>query len=393
MASLRSCVVTRAGQLAQDSQVAAAAAAALLAAAAALLPGALAAAVAAAAVCHLPDRAAAAAAAALLAAAGLLPGAFAAAIAASRRCHGHCWSKVVGNVHRLYSQVYFTHPPSCPRWPLGPAARGRRTRDRLLRPRLSGCAVCAGRDCDGEVAEREHRGGRIPGCPPPPQVPSQPPAMLSTISRQLRSCPAAQSGITRSFAAAAATNPVAKFNTSMGSFKAELYLDKMPITASNFIDLSQTGYYSGLHFHRVIPSFMNQFGCPNSADAASPRAGTGGPEGGSEFTVLDGDGVSIQRNAGGNIPDELQGEISNEPFTLSMANTGQPNSGGSQFFINTVHNKFLDYFDRSSPSAHPVFGKVTEGTDVVLAINTTQTDGSDRPITPVQMISIEIEGL
>eukprot|EP01050_Picozoa_sp_SAG11_P008727 SAG11_NODE_782_length_7192_cov_4.178063_7_plen_83_part_00 len=58
-------------------------------------------------------------------------------------------------------------------------------------------------------------------------------------------------------------------------------------------------------------------------------------------------GEEIVRSGGGNIPDEFKGEISNEPFTLSMANTGRPNSGGSQFFINTVHNDFLDYFSSS----------------------------------------------
>ena len=76
-----------------------------------------------------------------------------------------------------------------------------------------------------------------------------------------------------------------------------------------------------------------------------------------------------------------------------MANTGRPDSGGSQFFINTKHNSFLDWFDRSSPSAHPVFGKVTEGMDVVEAINLCDTDRSDRPTTPIMMNSITIEGL
>ncbi len=72
----------------------------------------------------------------------------------------------------------------------------------------------------------------------------------------------------------------------------------------------------------------------------------------------------------GTIKDEHlpNAKFSNEPGTLSMANTGQPNSGGSQFFINTVHNSFLDWFDGQSPSAHPVFGKVTEGMDVVKTI-------------------------
>jgi len=73
-----------------------------------------------------------------------------------------------------------------------------------------------------------------------------------------------------------------------------------------------------------------------------------------------------------------------------MANTGQPNSGGAQFFINTKHNAFLDYFDSSTPSKHPVFGAITEGMDVVRAIEGTPTDPRDRPKTPVKMIKVTI---
>jgi cyclophilin family peptidyl-prolyl cis-trans isomerase len=113
-----------------------------------------------------------------------------------------------------------------------------------------------------------------------------------------------------------------------GDFKAELFTDKLPITASNFADLAKTGFYDGLSFHRVINGFMCQFGCPNSKDPRSARAGTGGPAPGTSFTLPD--GTSVTRNAGGNIPDELICELSNEPGTLSMANTGQPNTGGSQ---------------------------------------------------------------
>ena len=87
------------------------------------------------------------------------------------------------------------------------------------------------------------------------------------------------------------------------------------------------------------------------------QPGTGGPPPGSTYTLPD--GTSIERK-GGNIPDELIEPLSNLPMTLSMANTGQPNSGGSQIFINTKHNSFLDYFDASTPSKHPVFGKVVE---------------------------------
>ena len=72
-----------------------------------------------------------------------------------------------------------------------------------------------------------------------------------------------------------------------------------------------------------------------------------------------------------------------------MANTGQPQSGGSQFFINVAHNSFLDWFDRSSPSAHPVFGKVVEGVDVITAISKVRTK-NDNPLTPIVMNSITI---
>ena len=72
-----------------------------------------------------------------------------------------------------------------------------------------------------------------------------------------------------------------------------------------------------------------------------------------------------------------------------MANTGQPESGGSQFFINVNHNSFLDWFDRSSPSAHPVFGKVTEGYDLVEKISKVSTR-SDNPVDPIKMISVRV---
>lgn len=188
--------------------------------------------------------------------------------------------------------------------------------------------------------------------------------------------------------ATAAGNPTATFNTSEGSFTAELYMDRMPITASNFVDLAKSGFYDGLTFHRVIDNFMLQFGCPKSKDPSSAMAGTGGPPAGGSFTTPSGE--TITRDGGGNIPDELTEEISNEPGTLSMANTGQPNSGGSQFFVNTVHNDFLDFFDTRSPSAHPVFGKVTDGMDVVNKISKVKTNQSDKPVTPVTMLSVDI---
>ena len=169
-------------------------------------------------------------------------------------------------------------------------------------------------------------------------------------------------------------NPTATFETSLGSFTAELFSDVMPITAGNFMKLAKEGFYNGLHFHRVIPNFMIQFGCPHSKDPSSRRAGTGD-------------------SPYGRIPDEhpANAKMSNEPGTLSMANSGQPNSGSCQFFINTVHNSYLDFFTPGA-SKHPVFGKVTQGMDVVNKIGSTKTEAGERPATPIQMIKITVNG-
>jgi cyclophilin family peptidyl-prolyl cis-trans isomerase len=169
-------------------------------------------------------------------------------------------------------------------------------------------------------------------------------------------------------------NPTATIETSLGNIEIELYTDKMPLTAGNFVKLAKSGFYDGLHFHRVINNFMLQFGCPYSKDPKSPRAGTGdGPD--------------------GTIKDEhpADAKLSNEVGTLSMANTGRPNSGSCQFFINTVHNKYLDWFTPGE-SKHPVFGKVTQGMDVVKKIETTKTDAGDRPMTPVRVNKITVHG-
>ena len=124
--------------------------------------------------------------------------------------------------------------------------------------------------------------------------------------------------------------PIAAFNTSLGTFKAELFLDRVPVTVSNFVDLCQAGFYDGLHFHRVIADFMLQFGCPFSRDPQSAKAGTGAPAAGTEFAVLT-DGRTVTRDAEGSIIDEFVTKKSNEAGTLSMANTGLPHTSGSQF--------------------------------------------------------------
>jgi cyclophilin family peptidyl-prolyl cis-trans isomerase len=168
------------------------------------------------------------------------------------------------------------------------------------------------------------------------------------------------------------SNPTATLETSLGNITVELFADRMPLTAGNFVKLARSGFYDGLHFHRVIHGFMLQFGCPHSKDPKSPRAGTGdGPDG----TIKD----EHPANA----------KLSNEPGTLSMANTGAPNTGSCQFFINTVHNAYLDWF--TPGSKHPVFGKVISGMDVVTKIEKTPTDGDDRPRTPVKMIRVTVQ--
>ena len=149
--------------------------------------------------------------------------------------------------------------------------------------------------------------------------------------------------------------------------------------ASNFVDLAKSGFYNGLHFHRVIDGFMNQFGCPHSKDPSSTRAGTGGPPDGTFVNLAT--GATETRSNGGNIKDENISRDSNVPYSLSMANTGAPDSGGSQFFINVAHNSNLDWFSGGS-SRHPVFGRVTAGREVVLAISRVRTSNDNPAVFP-----------
>jgi len=171
-----------------------------------------------------------------------------------------------------------------------------------------------------------------------------------------------------------------------GSFQVEAFVDQMPLTASNFLDLVQKGFYDGIHIHRVLRAFVGQFGCPHSRDPDHPAAGTGGPQGGTSFTIWGTDQV-VTRDANGKIPDEHTARIPNTEMTLSMANRG-PNTGGSQVFINFKANPHLDWFNTSTPSAHPVFGVVREGLDVVRAVENAATgaaSGRDRPNPPIMI--------
>jgi len=139
--------------------------------------------------------------------------------------------------------------------------------------------------------------------------------------------------------------------------------DDMPITTGNFVKLAGNGFYDGTIFHRVIKNFMIQGGDPEGT-------GRGGP--------------------GYTIKDEFGKGHSNIRGTIAMANTGRPDSGGSQFFINLVDNCYLDKENLSTPYAHPVFGQVVKGMDVVDKIGSSPTGRNDRPASDIKIIKAEV---
>jgi len=160
-------------------------------------------------------------------------------------------------------------------------------------------------------------------------------------------------------------NPSSKkvlLETNKGNIVIELY-ENSPITAGNFEKLVREGFYDGIIFHRVIDGFMIQGGDPSGT-------GTGGP------------GYTIQ--------DEFIEGNSNLRGTIAMANTGQPNSGGSQFFINLKDNTFLDFDKQPLTSKHPVFGKVVEGMDIVDSIAKVEKGVNDKPVQDVKIIKASI---
>lgn len=165
---------------------------------------------------------------------------------------------------------------------------------------------------------------------------------------------------------------IAVLETNKGIIKIELYTEKMPITTSNFIKLVNEGYYDNTKFHRVIKDFMIQGGDNLTKDNANKQFwGTGGP--------------------GYTIEDEFVEGLSNVKGTISMANSGQPNSGGSQFFINTANNTFLDFDKEPLSSKHPVFGKVIEGMNVVTEIGNINTGTRDIPTEDIIILKAYIQ--
>ncbi|MCD5384504.1 MAG: peptidylprolyl isomerase [Candidatus Pacebacteria bacterium] len=154
----------------------------------------------------------------------------------------------------------------------------------------------------------------------------------------------------------------ATLKTNQGDITIELYSEDAPKTVANFVKLAGEGFYDDIKFHRVIKGFMIQGGDPLSK-VEGAAWGTGGP--GYQFA------------------DEIHANNKNDKYTLAMANSG-PNTNGSQFFINTADNNFLD-------PKHTVFGKVVSGMEIVNAIENTATGDADRPVAAQVIESIVLE--
>lgn len=158
-------------------------------------------------------------------------------------------------------------------------------------------------------------------------------------------------------------NPTFKITMENGGvIEGELYPDRAPQSVRNFIDLCNHNFYDGLIFHRVIPGFMIQGGCPQGT-------GTGGP------------GYCIK---GEFFFNGFKNDLKHKRGVLSMARSSSPNSAGSQFFIMHQDAKHLD-------GQYAAFGKVTAGMDVVDAIAGVQTDRNDRPMTEQKIASITVD--
>lgn len=156
----------------------------------------------------------------------------------------------------------------------------------------------------------------------------------------------------------------ATLSTNYGDITIEFFTEAAPNTVANFTKLANEGFYDGVKFHRIIEGFMIQGGDPlTKDDAMQARWGTGGP--------------------GYTFADEIHAENRNMAGTISMANAG-PNTNGSQFFINTKDNNFLD-------TKHTVFGKVIAGMDVVTKIEQVETGPMDRPVEPVVIQGITLK--
>ena len=165
------------------------------------------------------------------------------------------------------------------------------------------------------------------------------------------------------------TNPMVEMRTSLGTMKIELYPEKAPKTAENFLRYAREGFYDGTIFHRVISGFMIQ---------------------GGGFTP-----DMLEKETRAPIANEASNGLKNVRGSLAMARTGDPHSASSQFFINTVDNPFLDFTAETVQGyGYAVFGEVVEGLetlDAIKKVSTGSRDGyDDVPVDPVVIESVRI---
>ena len=160
-------------------------------------------------------------------------------------------------------------------------------------------------------------------------------------------------------------NPIVTITMEDGRImRGELYPEKAPNTVNNFISLANKGFYDGLTFHRVIPGFMIQGGCPEGTGMGGP-----GYEINGEFV-----GTGFRQN-----------DLIHETGVLSMARTMAPNSAGSQFFIMVAPAPHLD-------GQYAAFGKITEGQEVAIDISRVQRSMmNDKPKQPVVMATVRVD--
>lgn len=164
-----------------------------------------------------------------------------------------------------------------------------------------------------------------------------------------------------------AQNPIVTFEMEDGSImRAELYPDVAPISVNNFISLIQSGYYNGLIFHRVIPGFMIQGGCPDGTGMGNP-------------------GYSIKGEFSQN---RIKNDLIHDCGVLSMARSMSPNSAGSQFFLMVDKAPHLD-------GAYAGFGKIIEGIEVAHTIVAVKRDYNDKPKTPqvIKTVTVDTFGI
>lgn len=166
-------------------------------------------------------------------------------------------------------------------------------------------------------------------------------------------------------AVAGAANPVVEMRTNQGTIVLELFADKAPKSVANFLEYVKSGHYNGTVFHRVIDGFMAQGGGFDSAMNEKP---TRAP-----------------------IENEARNGLRNEAGTIGMARTADPHSASSQFYINLVDNRFLDYPSRDG-WGYAVFGKVKQGFDVVQKIGRVKT-GVSKGMADVPQQAVTIESV